>query len=441
MKNKIFVSLSIIVVVILLGAGAFMFVNKDNGLEPTPITITENKPATNTDGSINEPTKTPEKPLPIESLPPQNIPTAHNLFGLDLIKAIEKDEPTKNIFISPTSISLALSMLYNGTAEQTKTEIQKVLHLEKIDDITLNKESLGLIKNISSPDSKIKLAIANSVWTKKQPGLSFEANFINTLKNYFQAESYSLDFTNSDSVKTINNWASKNTNGKIPTIIDSIPGDTVMYIINAVYFKGGWTKEFEKKLTTNREFTSFDKTKANISTMKKDGSLPYLETADFQSVKLNYGENGKISMYVFLPKDINSFVTSLAADKMNSWFNQYQNSSGTLFLPKFKIEYKKALIPTLKQLGMNQVFTASANLKKISTNTPLMVSEVLHKTFVDVNEEGTEAAAVTSIGFMTTSIAPPTKTFLMDVNRPFFFVIRDNISGELLFTGIIKSLK
>ncbi len=438
-QNKGFIVPVILGIIALLAIGSGVYFYKNKKIEP-PVPIdnseqiseTQNLPVTNDDS---------KKPIqdsiskPGISQTPKNIPKAHNAFGFDLIKSIKKDEVNKNIFISPSSIALAISMVYNGANGETKNVIQNTLHTQGIDINNLNQESLGLINILKNIDKKTQLSIANSVWARK--GVNLNQNFIDTLKNYYNAESSTLDFNNINSIKTINSWVSKNTNGKIPTIVNSIPSDMVMYIINAVYFKGSWTKEFDKKLTQNRPFTVADGSSKSTPLMKKSGMLPYLETADFQSVNLTYGDNKRISMYVFLPKNVDTFVSTLTSEKWDGWMSGYKDKDGMILLPRFKMDYEKQLKDILSNLGMGIAFSDNADLLGIGKE--LKISEVKHKSYVDVNEEGTEAAAVTSVGVMTTSVAPSQDKFYMEVNHPFFFAIRDNQTNEILFMGIVQN--
>ncbi|MFH0886695.1 MAG: serpin family protein, partial [bacterium] len=226
--------------------------------------------------------------------------------------------------------------------------------------------------------------------------------------------------------------------GKIPTIIENIPTKVVMYLINAVYFKGMWTTQFDKKLTENREFT-FDDGRAKMHPlMKIRDHMPYLESDEFQSVRLSYGDNERLAMYVFLPKNLESFVKALNIREWDQWMSQYHSIEGTILLPKFKMSYGKELKDILSQMGMGIAFSDFADFSNIpKDNLALCISAVEHKTFIEVNEEGTEAAAITSVGVGITSVSPIT-TFYMEVNRPFFYVIRDCQTGEILFMGIVQ---
>ena len=436
--------LLIVFALIIVGAGVY-FTNAKKTGPHTPPNVTPSSP-TSTNPVIENPTKpignvqtkpatsTPSNTITSEK--PAHISTSHSAFGFTLIKNIARGETGDNIFISPSSIALALSMALNGAKGETKVSMEKTLNLQGLDIATVNRESLGLMNSLKNSDPKVQLSIANSVWARKN--VTFNADFTDTLKNYFGAESSVLDFAKLESIKTINSWVSKRTNGKISSIIDKIPNDTVMYILNAVYFKGSWTKEFDKKLTQNKQFIAGNDSAKMTPFMEKSDKIPYLETDSFQSVNLSYGDNGRISMYVFLPKHgIEDFISSLSPAEWNTWMKSYEKTQGTISLPKFKIEYEKQLKDNLSDLGMGIAFSDLADFSGIGDQ--LKISEVKHKSFIDVNEEGTEAAAVTSIGISLTSVAMDQKTFYMEVNHPFFFVIQDNLTGEILFMGVIRN--
>lgn len=430
MYKKEFANIVILIVtiVVIAGVGGYFALNRQPPSAP-PLGTT---PAP-TPSSALTPITTPKQPA--QSQNPKNIPLAHNTFGFNSIKILAKEEGNKNIFISPSSMALALSLVYNGANGETKSAMQRTLQFQNLDITTVNQESLGLINSLKNPDPKVELSVANSVWARND--VDFKKDFLGIVGSYFNAEISNLDFSNSSSANIINAWVSKNTKGKIPTMVSPpIPDDMVMYLINAVYFKGSWSTEFDKKLTENRNFITTSGTSKMHPLMRHHGDMSYLETEDFQSVQLPYGDNKRVSMYVFLPKNLNNFVQTLDVDKWNNWMKQYEETEGTLLLPRFKMEYEKGLIPLLTQLGMGVAFQDSADLTGIGIG--LKISEVKHKTYVDVNEEGTEAAAVTSIGVSVTSVSFE-KTFYMEVNRPFFFVIRDNQTQEVLFMGTIQS--
>ena len=425
MKQRRFVSIFIVgIFVILLGIGGYLVFNRKTPPAPS------NSP---TPQSYPQPTASTNPKVDPQN--PKSVPKAHNAFGFNMIRQLKQEDGNKNIFISPSSISIALSMVFNGAGGETKNAIQKTLELSNLDITTVNKENLNLINISKNPDPKVELSIANSVWAKQ--GMLFKQDFLDLVKNYYQAKTETLDFASPAAVNTINAWVSQNTKGKIPTIVKSIPNDIVMFLINAVYFKGSWTKEFDKKLTEDRNFTPSSGISKKYPLMKQDDKLPYLETDNFQSVSLTYGENKRLSMHVFLPKNLDSFISSLNLDNWNKWMPKYYETKGTILLPRFKMEYEKELKNLLTKLGMGTAFQDNADFRGIGDG--LKISAVKHKTYVDVNEEGTEAAAVTSINVGITSIGIGEKPFYMEVNKPFFFVIRDNQTEEILFMGIIQN--
>ena len=240
----------------------------------------------------------------------------------------------------------------------------------------------------------------------------------------------------------INDWVKKSTNNKIDEIIESpLNSDTVTILINALYFKGSWKDEFNKELTEKQTFYLENGKSKNVPLMKLDKKLSYMENEYFQAASLPYSD-GKMNMKVFLPKEhfsLNEFKNLLTDDNWKEWLSQFQKKEGTILLPNFKMEYEVELNKTLKKLGMKTAFDRDANFSKvIEENVPLWISLVKQKTFIDVNEEGTEAAAVTAIQ-MDTESAPADQPFYMEVNRPFFFTISVEATGIILFMGSIAN--
>ena len=252
---------------------------------------------------------------------PVNLPQAHNAFGFNILTLINKEEQQKNIFISPSSIALALSMIYNGAGGETRKVIQQALRLQNLDISTVNQESLGLLQALNNPDSDVELSVANSMWMRQE--IAFKKDFIETIGTYYKAKISSLDFNSPAAPATINAWVSENTKGKIPIIVDSISSDLVMFLINAVYFKGTWTTAFDKQQTKEKVFNGISGQKQHPF-MQRHETLPYLETDDLQSVSLPYGKNKRFSMLVFLPKQLNSFIDNLSLEQWNEWMKQYQ---------------------------------------------------------------------------------------------------------------------
>ena len=369
----------------------------------------------------------------------KKIVPSHNQLGMDLFSEVESDE-NGNTFISPTSLFMALSMIYNGAEGETKEEIAKVLQVGGMDVVELNKVNASLMSILNSDSNQIQLNVANSIWLNQN--YHFQTNFAQNNRDYFNAKSQEIDINDSQSPKMINDWVKKTTNKKIVNIVnDPLNPDLVAILINAIYFKGDWTYEFDKKQTEKRKFFLDDGTKKDVSLMTLSEELAYMEDENFQAASLPYGD-GEMSMKVFLPNEDSSleeFEKMLTTENWGKWSSEFQEKRGTIKLPKFQMEYQVQLNETLKKLGMTTAFDQGANFSKmIKEDQPLRISNVKQKTFIDVNEEGTEAAAATSVGMEKTS-APIDGPFHMEVNRPFFFTITDDETSTILFMGSISN--
>ncbi|MBE9031209.1 serpin family protein [filamentous cyanobacterium LEGE 11480] len=368
---------------------------------------------------------------------------ANHQFGFKLFQAIQNQattSPPENIFVSPSSVAIALAMSYNGANGSTRTDMAQALQLNGMSLAALNQSNEALKAALEGADPDVQLSIANSLWARK--GVAFKPDFIQRNRDFYQAEVSLLDFTRQDSVGTINNWVKAKTQGKIPKVVDRLNPDDVMYLINAVYFKGGWSVPFEPKLTTQQPFRQADGTQKQHPMMIRRDRFSYSENDQFQAVNLPYG-SGRWSMYVFLPRkssNLTEFSKTLTAANWQAWMQGFKKQTGFVQLPKFKSEFDTELKSSLTALGMGDAFNPQkADFSNLLKGDKSSINQVKHKTFVEVNEQGTEAAAVTSIGITTTSIQQPTKAFEMIVDRPFFCAIRDNETGTLLFMGTIQN--
>lgn len=357
-------------------------------------------------------------------------------FGLKLFRQVNEFDPNKNIFISPLSVSMALGMTLNGANGSTFDEMRRTLIFNDLTQQEINESYKSLIELLTQVDKTIIFQIANSIWYRQ--GYEFEKNFIETNKKFFDALVTSLNFDDPNSVNIINNWVNEKTNGKIPQIVDTIGKEIIMFIINAIYFNGNWKYKFDKNLTKEDKFTRHDGTKISVKMMKQKNDFMYLENELFQAVDLPYG-NGAFSMTILLPKsgtNINQLINLTDKTNWQNWINSFSKREGELCLPKFKIEYDVLLNDILKALGIQEAFDPYkadfTNLYQGPENA--YISKVKHKTFVDVYEEGTEAAAVTSVEIGITSLP---QTFVMRVDKPFVFAIREKNSGSILFIGKI----
>ncbi len=367
-----------------------------------------------------------------------NVVTANTKFGFDLFNEIRKNEQDKNIFISPFSVSVALAMTLNGASGETEQAMIDTLQLQDIDTNSINSSYSQLQQTLQASDPKVTLTIANSLWGNE--GFSFKSDFLQRNTQFFNAEISILDFLDPSSLTTINQWVNTNTNGKIPKILDEIESNAVLFLINAIYFKGSWQTEFDPAHTRDGTFHLANSSKKQVPMMFRSGRyLHYYEDA-FQAVNLPYGD-GQISMYIFLPardSDLNTFLETLDPENWESWMSQFREQELSLRIPKFKLEYgTKELNDALTTLGMGIAFDQSqadfsrmVSLEDLGAN--LYIDKVSHKTFIEVNEEGTEAAAVTIVGIVKTSLPPE-----FTADRPFFFAIRDNEAGTVLFMGTV----
>lgn len=367
----------------------------------------------------------------IEEYDPKVV-DANTNFGFSLFHEIRKSDQD-NIFISPFSVSVALAMTLNGAAGETENAMINTLQLQSIESETINPNYELLQSTLQTSDPKVSLTIANSLWTNE--GLSFTPAFLQINSHYYNAEIANLNFDDPNSVETVNQWVNTNTNGKIAKILEEISTDEVLFIINAIHFKGGWQTEFDPAKTRDEKFNLSDGTTKQVRMMIREDNYPFYFGEDFQAVSLPYGD-GRISMYIFLPNrdsDLNTFLDSLNAENWEQWISQFREQKIWVQIPKFKLEYGADLSDVLKVLGMEIAFDKNqADFSRISSDSDLYISRVDHKAIVEVNEEGTEAAAVTNIGIAVTSLPPQ---FVAD--RPFFFAIRDNETKSVLFMGTV----
>src|SRR5690625_579819 len=373
----------------------------------------------------------------------EKVVMANNKLAFKMLEEIETDE-NGNSFISPLSLYTALSMVYNGTDGITKEEMAKVLQAEGIDIHEFNQANASLLKILNKDSNDIELKIANSIWLNKR--YHFQADFSKHNQDYFNAKIEEIDVSNRESARMINDWVKQATNEKITDIVNDGPlnTDLVTLLINAIYFHGDWMFEFDKALTTEGSFYVKDKVTENVQFMSLSEELLYMEDDELQAVILPYG-NGEMSMKVLLPKE-NSDLKRLEQRLMNGdWSSinkEFREREGTIVLPKFKLEYEIKLNEMLVNLGMGTAFDSEkANFSKmIIGDDPIWIDEVKQRTYIDVNEEGTEAAGVTSIALLIeTAIINEDEPFYMEVNRPFFIMITDDETDAILFIGSITN--
>lgn len=369
-----------------------------------------------------------------QDVPPSLI-QAQNQLGFELFHSLYQAD--KNLFLSPTSIFLALAMLYSGAEGQTREEMRRVLHLDKVSDNEVQQAAQAWMQNLNREQQGLVLEIANAIWLRQ--GFELKTDYRDLLSDHFQAEAHSAPF-NAATLKDINAWASDKTHGKIPKILEGLEADLVAVLLNAIYFKGQWKKEFNPESTRPADFhlgADQASEKVQVEMMRQDGKFDYAEDEDWQLLRLPYGEQEAADMWIMLPKiesSLSAQYAEIGPENWQAWREQLSSREGTVLLPKFKIEYQRELSPQLSALGMPSAF-GQANFKRIS-EADLQVSQVIHKSFVEVNEQGTEAAAVTAVGLRTTSV--DLSRFVFNANRPFAFAIVERQQGSILFLGALQ---
>ncbi|MFA9391611.1 MAG: serpin family protein [Prolixibacteraceae bacterium] len=371
------------------------------------------------------------------SLKSKQIVEADNAFGLDIFKLINAGEEKANFMISPLSLSMALSMAYNGAETETKAEMAQALRIEDFTRDEINESYKSLIAALIAVDPKVAMEIANSIWYKN--GYSVEQNFLDVNSTYYNAEVNECDFVDPNTVDVMNQWVSDKTHEKIPSIITEIPPLAVLYLINAIYFNGSWSQEFNPENSMELPFTTEAGEIVSTNMMSRLDTVNYLNNETFSAIEMPYGI-GNFNMMVLLPnneKSIDDVIENFSPENWKKWQTDLKLTNDVdILFPKFKIEYELTLNDILMSMGMKLAFTSQADFSSINVNKDLFISYVKHKTFIEVDEEGTEAAAVTIIGFETTSIDPnePQK-INFHCTRPFLFAITEKDTGAILFMG------
>lgn len=382
--------------------------------------------------SSETPDGEPKQEYSIENIN-QDLVQANTGFAFDILKKLNAEDEENNVFISPLSISTALSMTYNGSQATTREAMAKVLGYESLELEALNESYQNLIAYLNNIDSKVELNIGNSIWIRE--GEEIREDFLLTNRKHFDAEAEMLDFSKDGAAERINGWISEATKGKVPKMIDPpISPQVVMYLINAIYFKGQWAEQFDPKQTTEEKFTAGTGEQQDVSMMNRKGSVEYADGSNYKAVRLPYG-SGKTSMYCILPNEgtgINNFINNLDREQWKQIRDTVAETDDVILkLPRFKIEYGiKSLNDSLIALGMGEAFNAGADFSGIREG--LFISRVLHKAVIEVNEEGSEAAGVTVVEMQESAALEPI-TFI--ANRPFVFVIADDETGTILFMG------
>jgi serpin B len=357
-------------------------------------------------------------------------------FGFDLFRRVCAEKGDENVFMSPLSASLTMSMLANGTSGESQAQILSALGYssdkEGLD--ALNSINGRLLTTLPITDAQTKLALANAVWADNSYPL--KDTFKQTMASVYKATLENLDLNSQDGVDRINRWCSDKTNGLIPKILDG--QQLLSYVlVNVLYFKGLWTDKFYVSETESDYFVCQDGSKSLVNMMNIRESMPYFANLDFSITAKDFG-NGAFRMYFMLPAEgstLESSMLALTASNWQSWIDNIPNREINFALPRFSLEGNYVLNDVLKSMGVRNIFSPDvADLSGMST-AGAFVDFVKQKTYIDVNEEGVEAVAATG-GAISLGVCPQIKC-----NRPFIFLIAEKSTGAILFAGKVSSLR
>ena len=372
----------------------------------------------------------------------EQLITANNDFGLDIFREVRNESEEQNIMISPLSISVALAMAYNGAGGDTKKEMENALRVAGLTADEINVSYKILINALQSLDENVVFEIANAIYYADF--FQLKTNFLEINKNNYNAEISALNFSSPAAIETINGWVAEKTHNKILSIINNLSDDDRMVLLNAIYFNGIWSKKFNDNGTKLRNFRKIDGSNIEVPMMSKEDTLEYAFNDLFQAIRLPYG-NKQYNMVVVLPsegKSSKDVIDELNAENWNNWMKSFANEDHVVVqMPRFKFAFNLELKEALKKMGMEQAFSpALSDFSGISGDPDLYISSVIHKSYIDVNETGTEAAAVTAITFTTTSVGPePVKKIYFIVDKPFVFAITEKDTGAILFIGEVRN--
>lgn len=366
---------------------------------------------------------------------------ANNEFGLDIFREVRSNSEDENIMISPLSISVALAMTYNGADGETKKEMEEALHVAGLTTDEINASYKMLIGALQSLDEDVVFELANAIYYADF--FHVKSDFLNINSTNYDAEVVGLNFKSPTAIEVINNWVADKTHDKIMKIIEKLDDNDRMVLLNAVYFNGIWSKKFDEDGTKMRNFIKSDGTNIDIPMMNKEDALDYESNELFKAIRLPYG-TGQYNMVVMLPierKNSHDIIDQLSSENWENWNKTFKKEEHIVVtMPRFKFAFESELKSALKKMGMSQAFDPLASdLSGISDDADLYISSVLHKSYIDVNENGTEAAAVTAVIIGTTSIGVGEQKIYFTVDKPFVFAITEKDTGAILFIGEVQN--
>jgi len=394
-------------------------------------------PSCNKNGPDDQPLD-PGDPVTIATeIHQKEVIDSANSFAFDLFQPILADaKGNENIMISPFSITSALSMTLNGASGETYEAMKKALRLDGNTLEQINDTYLKLMKEMVPVDERVVLEIANSVWVEKR--LLVKQKFMDDVKNWYKAEAKGIDVTDPNAVDIVNGWIEDKTHDKIRDMLDYLDPDLAMLLINAVYFNGKWRNQFDKADTKEEPFYVTPAEPKKVPMMHQEENLKALKDNNLTIVDIPYGQ-GNYSMLIVLPDagvSVSIAAESLTSSKWNEWMDLLTNNTYKLELsmPRFKYEYKRLLNDDLIDLGMGIAFSDWADFSNISDQA-LQISRVIHQSYIETNEEGTEAAAATIVEMIRTTIGTEPSVWKVDIDRPFLYFIHETSTGTILFMG------
>jgi serpin B len=376
---------------------------------------------------------------PITRLPRQlstverDLLGASNAFAFDLTGRLLPAGPDENLFWSPLSASMLLGMVLNGADGDTYDQMRSVLGFDGMTQEEINEGYHDLAELLVGLDPAVSIEIGNSTWTGR--GFPLQPDFSQRVSDAFAAEAREVDFGDPGTLDAINGWVDDATRGHIESIFDELPGNVVMVLLNAIYFQGDWTRQFDRERTTGADFTRADGSTVTADMMSLEDTFPFGSDDDVVMVELPYGGEA-FAMTLVVPRygrDVDDVVAGLTPEVWNGWLEGLTEAEVQVRLPRFELEWQAELDDALEALGMTDAFSpGAADFSRLTPGGGVWLDLVKQKAFVKVDEEGTTAAAVT--GGTVVDSAPPT----VRADRPFLFVLRERLTGTILFMGIVN---
>ncbi len=365
----------------------------------------------------------------LETAAAKALVSQNNQFAIEFFRNVVEKEAEENYMVSPLSLSMALGMVHNGADGDTKVAFDELLgkgtSLEQ-----LNQFNEKLRRSLTTKIEGTAMNLANAIWI--QEDFPVENTFVAVNQKVYEAEVANIDFGNPEAPTIVNSWVERNTNGTIEELVKNFSPDTRLFLANALYFKAQWKYRFKTENTRNALFYTTPENSVEVPMMNMNAEVPFFTNETFRSIILPY-KGERFEMVLLLPNHgltTSDIVDSMTGENLALWLEEYSLSELQIGVPKFTLEYENLLNDELMDMGLEIAFSPDADLGKISPGAPLQISRVLQKTFIEVNEEGTEAAAATGVEVVVTS-APP--SFIAD--RPFLYLIRDSYTGSVLFIG------